>query len=224
MRAYFRVADSAGYQRPFDFTKRMFHAWAKQGFYSTDIADWPKEWRGKRYTSFGALLTARMIAMLRSRGISSQRISAAHTYLQQVTRYEYPFIAKPIWTDAARFPNSVYASIDRDQYAADLFGQFIFPELIKIERVHQANLEFTGRPTQAAKWEVAPGVMIDPLMHGGEPCVKGRRLPTATLRVENDLGVPTRDIGGLYNVDESQVEAALDWERRLAEFKVGVHA
>lgn len=221
MRAYFRVADGDSYERPFDFTPRKFYAWSEHGLYSTKIADWSGN---RSYGTFGALLTARMVSMLRSRGIGLSRIRHAHEFLCNVLGYRYPFVAKPIWTDSVKFPEHVYASIERDQYTADLFGQFIFPELAEIERVHHANLEFDGRPAEAAHWHIAPGVSIDPLTQGGVPCVKGRRVPTSVLWANIRAGLSATDVSDMYRVEVGKVEAALDWERRLDEVRIGAPA
>lgn len=94
--AFFRVADASAYPRAFEFTNRMFHAWAKQGFYRTGTTDWPKKGRANRYVIFGALLTARRVVMLRSRGVGLPRIRTAHEFIKAATGHEFPFIAKPI--------------------------------------------------------------------------------------------------------------------------------
>lgn len=214
IRAYLRVADAPDYQRPFDLTDRRYRAWAKQGFYRTETADGPKEWRGKRYTTFGALLTARMVAMLRSRGVRLPRIRKAHEFLRVATSHEYPFIAKPIWTNPASYPKYVHTRIAKDKSAAVLFRRHIFPKLAEIHQAHEMNLSFVGHPALAAKWEITPGVLIDPRIQGGWPCVKGRRVPTSVLWVQHQHGVPIHKVANLYRVRLDQAEAALAFHER----------
>lgn len=224
IRAYLRIADSDRYDRAGNFSYGKFRSWSEKGFYNIEVADWS---RRRRYISFGEMLTARMVSLLRGRRVSLGKIRKAHEFLRDATGDEFPFVAKPVWTDAAQFSDHVYAYLENHPVAADLFGQIIFPNLREIEQVRDAGLKYSQKSAgeeRAAKWEIVPGVMIDPMKQGGVPCVKGRRLPTSVLRASLDDGLSVRKICSAFRVDEPTVKLALDWERQLSEARAGAVA
>ena len=70
----------------------------------------------------------------------------------------------------------------------------------------------------AADWSPAPGVLLDPRIVSGEPCIKGSRVATSTFWGGYQRGDSMQTLARAYGKSEAEAEAALAWERKLAEF------
>ncbi len=64
---------------------------------------------------------------------------------------------------------------------------------------------------------VAQGVMVHPMIMGGQPCVDGQRMPTSTIRSLARAGYSVDAIRVEYPMLEPwQIADALAWEMRTA--------
>jgi uncharacterized protein (DUF433 family) len=59
------------------------------------------------------------------------------------------------------------------------------------------------------------GVVLDPTVQFGEPCVADTRVTTAKIG-EFSSGAGRSELAQMFRLDEASVERALDFERRLA--------
>lgn len=210
--AYAHTTDASVWGRESVLTASRLGDWGKRGYFDTkrDERD-----RYRRYISFAELITARMIAMLRSFGIQWKQIRSAHDYILKATGEAHPFATKTFWTDDSDHPTHLYTTVDDILVSADLSGQRLFRTLRKTKLVATGQLEFSqGR---AATWEPHPDVLIDPRVQGGVPCVKDRRIPTSVLHAMHRSGDSIQILADDFETSTGLVEAAIAWEERLAQ-------
>lgn len=185
--------------------------WGKRGYFKERRNR--HEPRNKRYVSFGELITTRMIAILRSYGISWNAIKSAHDYVKSQSAVSYPFATKTFWTDDSDHPTHLYAIVDDRLVAADQWGQHFFTELRRTKLVSSSGLAFSG--DTAVSWSPHRGVMINPRVQGGMPCIEGTRVPTTVLFASRDAGYDLAEVSEHYELTVGQVESGLAWENRL---------
>ena len=68
---------------------------------------------------------------------------------------------------------------------------------------------------QAVSWEPEEGIVLDPKISFGEPCLRGTRIATQTLWALHAAGDPTERIAQAYELAVEKVETVLAWERKL---------
>ena len=166
--------------------------------------------RGKEVAlTFLDLVSLRLIAVYRSYGIRPQELREAHDRLQDARGWSHPFAMEPMWISGrhiyVRESNKPVAPTRTWQAALDFIELYVGP-------VH--HLAFDD-DKQAEAWEPENGIVLDPKVSFGEPCLKGTRIATQVLWALKAAGDPPERIAQAYQVPVAQVRAALDWERRL---------
>ena len=163
--------------------------------------------------TFLDLVSLRLISVFRAHGISSAEIRAVHKELQDTRGWPHPFAMQPLWV--SRFQMLVEREeretpihlVRNKRWEAALTFQALF-----LRPVH--SLEF-NRDLQAESWEPEEGIVLDPRISFGEPCLRGTRIATQTLWALHAAGDPIDRIAQAYELPVSKVEAALAWERKL---------
>ena len=185
---------------------RHLYRWVRDGMagrYLTGL-------RGKDVAlTFLDLVSLRLIAVFRAHGVTSKEIRDAHHKLRQARGWSHPFAMEPIWISGLSIyirENKIPIAPTRGwQVALDFVEFFVGP-------VH--NLAF-GEDEHATTWEPEEGIVLDPKVSFGEPCLKGTRIATQVLWALKAAGDPPERIAGAYEIPVAQVEAALAWERKL---------
>ena len=207
-----RGTDHGARAHEHSLSPQQLTGWARAGLVSLHTDD---VFTGRRYVRFPDLVTLRMVAILRSHGISTAKIRTAQAYLSETLLIAHPFAHKTLWVDDAEVAEDIFAEVDRRLVTASRYGQMPFTELLKRKIVKVSNLDFDG-DGDAESWQPHEGVVIDPAVHSGAPCIAGTRIST---RVIYDLHVGGDDVAtlaGWYEIDVGQVGAAIAWEARLA--------
>lgn len=161
--------------------------------------------------TFLDLVSLRLISVLRAHGVSPAEIRRTHRALQQARGWTHPFAMESIWISGLRIYIREYeipVTLDRNrewQAALDFMELYVGP-------VHQ--LAF-GEDEQASSWEPEKGIVLDPKVSFGEPCLRGTRIATQTLWALHAAGDPAERIAEAYDLPVEKVEAALAWERKL---------
>ena len=187
-------------------SSRHLYRWVRDGMtgrYLTGL-------RGKDVAlTFLDLVSLSLIAVFRAHGVTSAEIRDAHHVLQRVRGWSHPFAMEPIWISGLliyiRDNNIPIAPTKHWQVALDFLDLFVGP-------VH--NLAF-GENEHAMSWEPNEGIVLDPKVSFGEPCLKGTRIATQVLWALTAAGDPPERIAQAYQIPISQVEAALAWEQKL---------
>lgn len=196
--------------RPEQFvtTSRALYAWIRLGL------EWdeplPVSSRD-RVITFEDLVRMRVIALFRSRGFSYRDIRSSEDFVRQEMGLQQPFVTENFWTAdriLMEFEGHLLAvSPGRLQMGFAEFNEFFHPV--------ENGLAF-NKYGIAERWSPSPNVLIDPTTQFGAPCVEGTRVSTETLWSFHQAGDSIVSLAKMYEIDLNQVEAALDWESRIA--------
>ena len=152
----------------------------------------------------------RMIAALRSAGVSWRRIGECELLMQEETGLKHPMAAKTLWGGEgrgfAKLRQWLMAAGSRGPVALGRLQEYLIPS---------QDLVFDESSGQAIAWEPQPGIVLHPLIQFGAPCIKGTRIPTAALAGMVRGGDPVESTARDYRIATDDVQAACDWESRL---------
>lgn len=164
--------------------------------------------------SFEDLISMRVIAALRSFGMTWPKIHMAEQYLREKTGYRRPFAVKQIWTDTA----SIFANLDQNIFlAASRHGQIAVPELLGEYLQPVGDMTFVpyDHLLVAHTWTPHTNITLNPLIQYGEPCITGTRMRTRILAQMIRSGDSPLYIETAFNLTKSQISHGLEWEDRL---------
>lgn len=164
--------------------------------------------------SFEDLVSMRVIAILRSYGLSWQKIHRAEEWLRGKTGYRRPFAIERIWTETI----DIFAELNRDAFiAASRHGQLVMPMLIGeyLQEVRDMTFNPHNGVKVAATWSPHTDVLLNPLIQFGEPCIKGTRMRTRIIAQMIRGGDSHSYISRAFELTENQIQHALEWDNRL---------
>jgi uncharacterized protein (DUF433 family) len=177
-----------------------------------------------RLLSFYDLVTAAVTAELRRREVPLVKIRDARHYLAEDYGLAWPLASAAALGDLASVGTDVYVRSRRKQVApgvrevaagrwvdASRGGQEAFPSII---RPLLRRIEF-DEDRMAERWLPAKGVVIDPRIQAGAPCIAGTRLTTELVADLVAEGDDPADVARDYDVTPAAVDAALAYERGL---------
>lgn len=164
----------------------------------------------KRLVSFVNLISMRMVAVLRSRGVKLKEIKTTETWLEKEFGIVYPLASKGLWT----CDSHIYIKFKENLLAASKYGQkamdFIRDWLSEVE------LDMTFDMDDVANsWTPYQGISINPIIQFGEPCISGTRIPTSSIWSNRIAGDSPETIAKAHDIDGALVVNAIDWEKRL---------
>ncbi len=170
---------------------------------------------GSRSINFLELVSFRMVAAMRAHGVSRHDIELANSLLREKWGWDYPFAMQQIWIVSP----DLFVEIDGApvavtrfwQSALDLMRGYLVPVTSNTHGLSFDDCQL------AATWSPSEGVLIDPLLQFGEPCIAGTRIPTETIWALSEAGDDIELIARVYGLPVSQIKAAVKWESRLAE-------
>ncbi len=211
VKRYVEVSDLPARDHDVSLSPMQISGWARRGFYGRLVNQFDRD---RIFIEFPHLITIRMIAILLSYKIGISKIAEAHAYVRKTTGDPYPFATRPFWTDASIHPSHIYTKIDELLLAANLRGQMPFQELLMPKIVKVANMKF-GDADTAVSWEPRKGILLDPKVVSGQPCIKGTRIPTALIKGQVEAGDSAEFVAQWHDLSDTQVESALSWESDL---------
>jgi uncharacterized protein (DUF433 family) len=175
---------------------------------------------GKHALSFWDLMEVRFLEHFRNQGVSLQTLRKVAVRARQEMKVRHPFALSQLLFLTDR--RNVFASVAKeegDQQTWNLVtNQY---ELYNaIEETLAKGVAFdpaTGLAQSFQPFAKFPNVIVDPRWAYGRPVIGAKRIPTATLyrlwAAEN--GNKAR-VASAFNVEESDVTAAIDFESALA--------
>ncbi|MCY4437523.1 MAG: DUF433 domain-containing protein [Chloroflexi bacterium] len=166
----------------------------------------------KRVITFFDLIRLRMIALVRSRGISYRKIELAEKYISEVCDTEHPFLLEDMWTAELE----LFVSSKEKLIAASKYGQTAFDELLTqiLIPVPDHGLSF-GADKTPESWRPKKSVLIDPEIQFGSPCIEGTRIDTKTIWSLKQDGNSEASLAEMFDLEGDQVRCALEWETHL---------
>lgn len=151
-----------------------------------------------------------MIVLLRSRGISFEVIRRTEVTARELTRSPEPFVTEELWTSSSdifmRIANMLVSTSKGGQLAMDFMHDFFTP-------VYH-GFEF-GHGDIAVLWRPMDGILIDPKVQFGAPCIEGTRIQTEAVWSLHQAGDSLDTLAEMYRVRQEEIEAAIAWESIL---------
>lgn len=204
------IYDVAEVARLLRKTRRRVEGWTRSGSGADPLLTGELE----DLFSFWDLMSLRVIAELRDRGVRRDHILHGAEHLARSLGTSRPFAHKHLATVGAGFFAEVESGVgweDVGQGGQLAFQAVVLPLLEPIEFNEEG---------MAAIWRPRAEVWINPAVQAGEPCVDGTRVPTGLISrllanddelTEDDLA----EVSGDYRLSVAQVRAALDFEHSL---------
>lgn len=159
---------------------------------------------------FEDLISMRVIAALRTAGVSWRDIRRAEGWLRETTGAQRPFATETLWTGQgeifADWSQRLVSAASGGQMALDLLRQYLIP-------VH--GLKFSEASSEVVEWEPFDDVVLDPLIQFGAPCIRGTRIPTRTVWGMVEAGDSHAWVAEAYGLSLAEVLAAGEWESRV---------
>lgn len=207
-----RATDHEARADEFSLSPQQITGWAKKGFAQIEI---DSVFSKHRFIRFPDLITLRMVAILRSHGISLAKTTDAYHFLADALSTTHPFVDRRLWVDDTDIAEDIYAEVDHILVTASRHGQVPFSQLLTRKIVETAKLTFDDE-NLASTWSPHDKVVIDPQIHSGAPCIEGTRIATRLLHRMHVSGDSPDEIANWYELGVDQVQSAIDWEERLA--------
>ena len=131
-----------------------------------------------RRFSFSDLVAFRVALLVRERQISDGCLRRGVQALRVRTGLAKPTAAQQVVSRLATFGNRFLWRLPNDEFEdIGQGGHGPFANAIELI-VRNISFDDVGNPT---RWEPADGVVIDPFIQAGAPCVIGTRIPTSTI-------------------------------------------
>lgn len=166
-----------------------------------------------RLFSFADLVSFRVGLIIRQQGVSDRHLRRGAETLRSRTGLAKPLASRDVIASLATSGDSFLSDLGSGEFEdIGRGGQGVFQEVV---RVHLTRVTFDadGGPE---RWVPAEGVVIDPAIQAGAPCIAGTRVPTATvaaLLTEEDPD----DVALDFNVTVEAVQLAQRFEQLLAD-------
>ena len=188
-------------------SSRKLIDWIRRGLTSPELA----EVHGRELlVEFDDLISLRIIAALRAVGVSWEEIRITNQWLREQTGHVRPFATEHLWAGQGQmyveWTERLISGSRSGQIAFDTLRQYLIP-------IH--GLKFDPASKAAKSWEASDGVVLEPDIQFGAPCIKGTRIPTRTIVGMIEAGDSAHWVARAYGIDPEEVEIALGWESRL---------
>jgi uncharacterized protein (DUF433 family)/DNA-binding transcriptional MerR regulator len=190
-------------------TRNLIH-WIRVGLMTPEL----KSVSGTRLlVSFEDLISMRVIAILRSLGVSWTKIHKAEQWLREITEYPRPFSIERVWTETT----DVFAEFHEGFVAASRGGQLAFTEMLGeyLQSVEDMIFIPHNGISVAGSWTPHEEIAMIPTVQFGEPCISGTRIRTRIIQQYIEGGDTITYLMRTFDLTQKQVEHALEWENRL---------
>lgn len=169
----------------------------------------------RRLFNFWDLLTAHVTADLLARAVPLHSIRDARDYLQQFADGPWPLAHLAGLSRLAHVGEHVYvdANGEGDWIDATLSGQAPLRTVIQpYLKLLAVSFDPEGL---ASSWQPCEGIILQPRVQAGSPCVQGTRVPTQLLADMNRQNESVEDLASAYGLDRDLVQRAVDYEAGL---------
>lgn len=181
--------------------------WIRRGIASRDLV---KVSGHELLIEFEDLISLRVVLALRAAGVKWRDVDRAEEWLRENTQARRPFATEALWTGQGH----VFAELRQQLLSASSFGQLAL-EIMSDYLIPVHGLTFDDETHVANAWEPVSGVVLEPDVQFGSPCLKGTRIPTRTIAGMVDAGDAEEWVAQAYSISSVEVRAACEWESRL---------
>lgn len=163
--------------------------------------------------SFLDLIDVYVAGQMRQHGVSLQTVRRVYGRLSRELNTSHPFCRKELFTDGEdvfirgkdrQGEEEIYEAITKQK----VFPKLILPFLKQIDYDHITVI--------AARWRIAPEVVLDPRICFGSPVVCEYSIPTYVLHASYLANGESADkVANWYNINSEAVLAAVSFEINL---------
>lgn len=165
-----------------------------------------------RMFSFEDLVALRVAMLVKDRGVSDPHLRRGVETLRKSTGIERPLAVRGVINSLAVSGRAFLSDWSGKFEDVGQGGQGVFDEIVRIQI---ARIEFDpkGEPDRWVPWN---GVVIDPAIQAGAPCIAGTRVLTATI-AGLAAGNDPEELALDFNVSPEAIRAAVEFERSLSQ-------
>jgi len=154
-------------------------------------------------------MDALIAGQLRKEGVSMHAIRSAHSVLKRDLHTDHPFAHSDIYTDGKRVFVDVAETIGDSTLSEVVSRQHFFPKV----RDRLTHIEYSDSSRLAERWNIANGVLIDPMIGFGKPVVKGTGVTTHVVFRSHRANRSNTDlVAELYGLTPAGVVSAVNFE------------
>ena len=202
---YLRATSRWGEARPLNSASLI--RWIRRGRAAPELAGVPGR---KLLLGFEDLISMRVITALLASGVGWREIRKTERWLRETRGAPWPFAMEFLWTGQgdvfAEWAERLVSGSRNGQAALNLLWTYLIPV---------NDLAFSDESGLAISWEPFAGVVLEPQVQFGAPCVKGTRIPTRTVSGMIEAGDSPEWVAKAYEISIGEVQAAYDWESLL---------
>lgn len=202
-------------------SERRIRYWLRR-LESEDARETNRLWQGehqpiddKIVLSFLDLQEVRFVEKFLEMGVSWKVLRAAHEVARKRYQTEHPFGTRTFATDGKHIIEQLKNSSDEIEYEEIAKTQKVFAAVV---RPFVRDLDFSAQNRLLRWWPLSKdrSVVLDPHRQFGQPIVSGAGVATEILFLAVKAGGSERDVANWYEVKESDVRDAVDFEEWLA--------
>jgi uncharacterized protein (DUF433 family) len=200
------VTTTLNQQLPFRVYPSKVIRWIRKGLTEPELKRVPGR---ELVLSFEDLVSIRIISALRAARVSFNKIYTAEKWLRDITGHPKPFATQMLWTERS----DIFIEMKRQYIAASRFGQYAF-DILEEHLIPVHGLLFDEKGI-AVNWEICNGILLDPLIQFGSPCIKGTRIPTNAIWSMLEAGDSIEFLADSYDLSIKEIESAVAWENAI---------
>ncbi len=186
--------------------------WIRSGFADRKLIAVPGR---ELFITFEDLVSMRVVAFLRSLGYSFHKVRNAERQLREVTHHPRPFATETIWAEEEGATH-IFAEMAHGLLAVSQGRQLAFIELVRDQLINVHGLTFNEQHV-ANTWAPRRGILLNPKIQFGSPCIAGTRIPTRDVAGMVFAGDSKEYIARSYSITIDELQAAIDWEQEIAD-------
>jgi uncharacterized protein (DUF433 family) len=176
---------------------------------------------GEELVSFDEFVSMLFVRQLRDRRVRLKDIETAEEDLRERTGHRHPFVHEALWVAGKDILVRVGPAAEA-YLAANLRGQLAIPGVIEAIRVDLPRLvadvrgQLSYDQGRVAAWRPVDRIAARPGVQFGLTCIEGTRVTTRAVFEAVAAGDDPATIARLFEVTETDVNQAVEWERQLA--------
>lgn len=176
------------------------------------LGDAPVQPTFDKLYSFADLVAMSVAKQIRQH-VSDRHLRRGVAALRVESGFESPLSAREVITRLATSGDSFLLHVSGNEFDdIGRGGQGTFRDVVEVH-LERIDFDTTGGPL---RWHPTDGVLIDPAVQAGAPCIAGTRLPTSV--VAGRLLIDSADdVAFDLDIGLAAIEAAAEFERLLAD-------
>jgi uncharacterized protein (DUF433 family) len=164
--------------------------------------------------SFLDLVDLLVVGRFRDEGVSFQTVRRVYARLRESLDTPHPFSHRRLLTDGTTIFMQTLDQVGDEHLHEVLTGQKAMPEILK---PYLKQIEYADDTQTAARWNIAPGVVLDPARAFGKPIIASEGTTTFVLaRAYWANGEDAELVADLFDVSPESVHQAVAFEGEFA--------